>query len=69
MAAVVVSAIVQLLFFGGFEENLVSTLLATGRRRCSASRSALEQRGAFGAQPISALILLFYTTHGHRAAR
>lgn len=59
VAAVGAAALVQLLFFYGVEDNLVSTLLALTSSLIGIGYALGSRR--FCAQPISALILLLYT--------
>ena len=57
---VIVAAVLQLLFFGGIEDNTVATLLALGSSLLGIQH-ALDGR-RFRALPVSGLILLLYTT-------
>jgi hypothetical protein len=59
-AVVVVAAVIQLLFFGRVEGNLISTLLALTSSLLGINHALNGRR--FRALPISALILLLYTT-------
>jgi hypothetical protein len=65
-AALCVAALVQLLFFYGVEDNLVSTLLALTSSLIGIGY-ALDSR-RFCAHPVSALILLLYTVTATAAA-